>query len=158
MKPNEMWEDYCRENGLDGLPCAEAWAFGSEPDKLAELVVRGIKTATSSLYALYAPPQEPLPKEGDRTILLDSRGRARCILQTTRVYGVPYNKVGAAHAYREGEGDRSLAFWRQVHKEFFTACLQNTGLSFHETMEVVCEEIYPKAARPQTGVCTRRGG
>ncbi len=141
MKPEEMWERYCKENNLSSEVYDEAWAFGGEPDKLAELVVQGVKTATSSLYILYELEQESLPKEGSYSIILDSRGEAKCIIKTTRVYVVPYNKVSDTHAYREGEGDRSLTYWREVHKEFFTNCLRKAGLSFSETMNVVCEEF-----------------
>lgn len=140
MKPEDMWERYCKNNHLSS-EVYEAWAFGSEPDKLAELVLQGVKTATSSLYTLYELEQEFLPKEGSYSVILDSREDAKCIIKTTRVYVVPFNKVSDTHAYREGEGDRSLAYWREVHKEFFAYCLKEVGLSFSETMDVVCEEF-----------------
>lgn len=141
MRPEVMWERYCKENNLNGEAYDEAWAFGAEPDKLAELVMRGVKTSTSSLYILYELEQESLPNEGSYSIILDSREEAKCIIKTTRVYVVPYNKVSDTHAYREGEGDRSLVYWRKIHKEFFTNCLKKVGLSFSETMDVVCEEF-----------------
>ena len=31
-----------------------------------------------------------------------------------------YDRVTAEMAAKEGEGDKSLAFWRQGHQEFFT--------------------------------------
>lgn len=60
---------------------------------------------------------------------------------TTRVYLVPFHNVSEIHAYREGEGDRSLDYWREIHKEFFADSLKEAGLSFNETMDVVCEEF-----------------
>ena len=39
----------------------EAWAFGGDPDKLAALVLDGVKTATASAYPMYALEKEPLP-------------------------------------------------------------------------------------------------
>ena len=48
MTAEELW----KSSGLEGT--YEAWAFGEAPDKLADLVVRGIKTATCSAYDLYA--------------------------------------------------------------------------------------------------------
>ena len=47
MTAEELWE----RSGLSGT--YEAWAFGEASDKLAELVVQGIKTATCSAYDLY---------------------------------------------------------------------------------------------------------
>ena len=141
MGPKDMWEIFCRNNHPGSEVYDEAWAFGSEPDRLAELVIQGVKTATSSLYALYELEQEPLPKEGSYSIILDSHGDAKCIVKTTRVYIVPFNMVSDTHAYKEGEGDRSLAHWREVHKNFFSDCLKETGSSFTETMDVVCEEF-----------------
>ena len=140
MKPEEMWEKYCQSNNLRG-ETYEAWAFGAEPDKLAGLVTQGIKTATSSLYILYALEKEPLPKAGEYSVILDSRGDAVCIIQTTGVKVVPFNEVDDAFAYREGEGDRSLAYWRKVHEAFFSDCLKEIGAAFDETMDVVCEEF-----------------
>lgn len=140
MKPEDMWESYCKSNHLSN-EVYEAWAFGGEPDKLAELVIQGVKTATSSLFSLYELENEFLPKEGSYSVILDSRGDAKCIIKTTRVYVVPFNRVSDIHAYREGEGDRDLAYWRNVHKEFFADCLKEVGLSFSETMDVVCEEF-----------------
>lgn len=141
MTAQEMWERYRKANPLTDAVCEEAWAFGSEPDKLAELVVGGVKTATSSLYALYEIEGEPLPAEGSYSIILDSRGDAKCIIKTTRVYVVPFNQVSEAHAYKEGEGNRTLAYWRKVHEEFFADCLKDVELAFSVTMDVVCEEF-----------------
>ena len=119
----------------------DAWAFGDKADELAELVLQGIKTATSSAYALYAVDNEPVPEAGEYSVILDSHGNAKCIIRTTKVYAVPFDKVSETHAYREGEGDRSLAYWRDVHEKFFTDCLKEAGLSFSPAMEVVCEEF-----------------
>lgn len=46
----------------------------------------------------------------------------------------------------EGEGDKSLAYWRQVHEEFFTEWLEEAGLTFTPDSKVVLEEfrkVYP---------------
>ena len=48
---------------------------------------------------------------------------------------------GKEHAFKEGEGDRSLEYWREVHKKFFRECLEEYGLEFSENMKVVCEEF-----------------
>ena len=140
MNAKEMWDAFSKKHH-PGTDQYEAWAFGDDPDALAELVCRGTKTATASAYALYQIDNEPLPAVGDCSVILDSHGEARCIIRNTRVYIVPFDHVSADHAFKEGEGDRSLTHWRDVHKRFFTAELTAVGLSFSETMDVVCEEF-----------------
>ena len=70
-----------------------------------------------------------------------------CVLRTTRVYVVPFREVTAEHAFKEGEGDRTLASWRAVHQAFFTGELERAGLTFTEETPVVCEE-FEVAFRP----------
>ena len=87
---------------------AQSWQFGGKADLLSALVLRGEKTATSSAHALYAAEGEPLPRAGTFHVIEDSGGRAVCIIETTRVCIEAFCRVSAAHAAREGEGDKSL--------------------------------------------------
>ena len=135
MKADELW----KKSGLSGYH--ECWAFGGAPDKLAKLVIRGIKTATCSAYALYESGKEKMPEVCDYSVILDSKDNAICIIETTRVYVCPFNEVTADHAYKEGEGDRSIKYWRDVHEEFFTAELKSIDQEFTEDMKLVCEEF-----------------
>ncbi|MCR5229411.1 MAG: ASCH domain-containing protein [Solobacterium sp.] len=135
MKAEELW----KKSGLSGT--YEAWAFGEAPDKLAGLVIRGIKTATCSAYDLYQIENEPLPKPGDYSVILNSDGEAVCIIETVKVYVTEFCRVSAEHAFREGEGDRSLEYWRAVHESFLTGELASVSLSFDENTKVVCEEF-----------------
>ena len=89
---------------------------------------------------------ESLPEASGYSVILDSRDEAACIVENTKVYVVPFDEVTADHAFKEGEGDRSLTYWRKVHEAFFTACMEEAGLTFDENMKVVCEEfrvVYP---------------
>ncbi|MBO4378786.1 MAG: ASCH domain-containing protein [Clostridia bacterium] len=135
MTAEELW----KKAGLSGS--YEAWSFGGDPDRLAALVTTGIKTATSSAYDLYAIDDEPLPRVGDYSVILNSAEEAVCIIRTTAVYIVPFDRVSARHAFLEGEGDRSLAYWQGVHRAFFTGEMSAAGLLFSEQMQVVCEEF-----------------
>ena len=132
-------EEFWKRSGLTGP--YEAWAFGEAPDKLADLVVSGIKTATCSAYDLYQLEQEPLPQKGDYSVILNSKDEAVCIIKTVRVYVSEFNKVSADHAYKEGEGDRSLDYWRKVHENFLINELAAVHKSFDENTKVVCEEF-----------------
>jgi len=116
MTPQEMWNAYKKINPSIGDEI-DAWAFGVEPDLLADLVFKGEKTATASAYDLYVLDDEPLPQEGTFDIILDSQNQAVCIVEITKVSVQPFNQVSAQHAFKEGEGDKSLAYWRQVHED-----------------------------------------
>ena len=145
MTPQEMWNKYKQINPSIGDEI-DAWAFGVEPDLLADLVLRGEKTATASAYDLYALEDEPLPQEGIFDVILDSQNQAVCIVEIIKVSVEPFNQVSAQHAYKEGEGDKSLTYWRQVHEDFFTDCLDEAGLTFTPESKVVLEEfckVYP---------------
>ena len=141
MNEKEMWNAFCASSGIPEDTEYEAWAFGDDSDKLAELVKDGIKTGTSSAYEIYALEGEDIPIEGEYNVILDSRDRAVCVTKTVRVYVTPFCKVDSRHARLEGEGDLSLEYWRRVHEAFFTADLASSGLSFDEMTPIVCEEF-----------------
>lgn len=141
----ELWSAY-RSVHPDAGEEYETWAYGGDPDRLAELTRTGVKTATSSAGPLYGLEGEPLPQAGEYSVILDSQDEAVCVIRTTRVYTVPFDQVSAGHARREGEGDRSLEYWRRVHEDFFRRELAEAGLEFSLDMPVVCEEfevVYP---------------
>jgi len=139
MTAKEMWERFSREMGIDDT--YEAWAFGAAPDELADLVNREIKTGTSSAYPLYALEGEPIPAVGEYSVILNSHGEAVCIIRNKVVTALPYREVTEEMAYKEGEGDRTLAYWRSVHESFFACCMKEAGFSFDENMIVVYEEF-----------------
>ena len=84
---------------------------------------------------------KPLPQEGTFDVILDSQNQAVCIVEITKVSVQPFYQVSAEHAYKEGEGDKSLAYWRQVHEDFFKDCLGEAGLTFTPESKVVLEEF-----------------
>ena len=135
MTPEELWE----RSGLTGT--YEAWSFGEAPDKLAELVLQGTKTATCSVYDLYLIYNEKIPQEGDYSIILNSNKEAVCIIRTLKVYLTEFSRVSEEHAFKEGEGDRSLEYWRKVHSNFVTNELASVNKLFDEHSKVVCEEF-----------------
>jgi uncharacterized protein YhfF len=141
-----FWQEY-----LDSLASDEprpdsytAWSFGDSPemaDELGKLVVDDVKTGTASLAWEYNYDGEPLPRAGEHSIILDGKGDPLCIIETTRVYIEPYNLVDAEQAYAEGEGDRSLQFWRDAHWNYFSRRCEAIGREPHECMPVVCERF-----------------
>lgn len=141
MNENEMWQMFQNENNIPDSAKYDAWQFGAEPDTLAQLVLEGTKTATASAYPLYEAENEALPEAGAYSVILNSRDEAVCVIQIKDVYIVPFNKVTAEHAYKEGEGNRSLEYWRNVHQSFFKKWLEEANLTFDMDMKVVCEEF-----------------
>jgi uncharacterized protein YhfF len=122
-----------------------SFAFGDGPDladELLELVLKCIKTATCSTE------DEPnMSAPGERWIVLDGRGLPRCVIESTEVTFRRYGEVDAAFAYDEGEGDRSLAYWREAHRRYFGRLGR-----FSEDMMLMCErfrvvEIFESAER-----------
>lgn len=148
MTEIQMWEAYRSIN--KNAETYEAWAFGGTapetPDVLADLVLKGVKTATASAYPCYAAEKAPLPPVGGYNLIVNTKGEAVCITETQKVYTTPFRQVGEEHAWREGEFDRSLQSWREAHAEFFRRELKDIGQEFTEDMLVVCEEfkvVYP---------------
>ena len=122
-----------------------SFAFGDGPalaDELLDLVIKGVKTATCSTED---EPNTSTP--GERWIVLDGRGEPRCIIETLEVSYRRYNEVDAAFAHEEGEGDRSLAYWREAHRRYF-----GRQGKFSEDMMLMCErfrlvEVFAPAAQ-----------
>ena len=135
MTAEELW----KKSGLAGN--YEAWAFGDDPERLAELVKAGIKTATCSLHCLYEIEKEPLPEVGEYNVILNSADEAVCITRTTNVYVTAFDNVTEEHAFKEGEGDRTLGYWRKVHERFFGNELSAIGKVFDGETKLVCEEF-----------------
>lgn len=142
MTGKELWNIFIHENNLHSIANDyDAWSFGSAADELSQLVAIGTKTATSSAYPLYELKNEPLPLSGVYSVILDSKGNAVCVIKTSKVSIIPFDEISEEHAYKEGEGDRSLSDWREVHEKFFTKALNRVGLKFTPDMKVVCEEF-----------------
>ena len=121
---------------LGGIPREylglQSFAFGDGPelaDELLDLVIRGVKTATCSTEDQASTP-------GARWIVRDGHGQPRCVIETTQVTYRRYNEVDAAFAFDEGEGDRSLAYWRQAHRNYFGRLGK-----FSEDMMLMCERF-----------------
>jgi uncharacterized protein YhfF len=111
-----------------------SFAFGDSPrlaDELLALVLKGVKTATCSTAD---EPNTSTP--GERWIVLDGRGTPRCVIETTEVTYRRFGEVDAAFAHEEGEGDRSLAYWRDAHRRYF-----GRQGKFSEDMMLMCERF-----------------
>jgi molybdenum cofactor guanylyltransferase len=132
-----FWAEFVAATGIDGEHTA--WGFGADPETATELglLVRdGPKRATASLRSAYEPG-EPLPAKGELSVILDGAGAPLCVIRTTDVEIRRFGDVDAEFAWTEGEGDRSLAYWRSAHVEFFAS----QGVDVTEDDEVVLERF-----------------
>jgi uncharacterized protein YhfF len=117
-------------------------SFGDTPklaDELLNLVIAGTKRATTSLPRDYA--SSGLPKPGDFSIVLDGRGTPRCILRTVGVEVKTMGEVDARFAWDEGEGDRSLAWWKSAHARYFKRQGARDGFEVDDATMVVLERF-----------------
>ncbi|HEX7740469.1 MAG TPA: ASCH domain-containing protein [Marmoricola sp.] len=149
-----FWRNARRHARLENMPgylgtqpvelvIPPVWSFGAtdeHADELLDLVLSGVKTATASAEWDYEAEGEPLPRVGDLSIVTDSQGHPRALLQTSAVEVRPFDEVDAEHAYLEGEGDRSLDHWRRVHEQFFTENSTH-GRGFSPDMPIVLERF-----------------
>ena len=118
----EFWTRFVAATGIDGT--YEAWAFGdpSLPEmgtKLALLVRDGPKRATAGLAAEYEVENEAIPIPGSLSVILDGGGSPVCVIRTKEVEIRRFGDVDERFAWDEGEGDRTLAWWREAHQRFF---------------------------------------
>ncbi|MHC9533307.1 ASCH domain-containing protein [Dellaglioa sp. BT-FLS60] len=138
----DYWQAFKKANKIEH-DNYDAWAFGNTKKQsleLGQLVLDGLKTATSSAYGLYFD-EEPLPKVGDYNVIVDYKDNPMAITKTTKVYVTPFNEVTEEHAFLEGEDDRTLAYWRSIHEPFFEEDLESVHKKFDEKTPVLCEEF-----------------
>src|SRR5262249_44031158 len=113
----------------------ESFAFGDSPelaDELLALVLDGKKRATCWAVAEGMKGAEI----GKPMVVRDGAGRPRAVLQTVELTQARFGEVDEQFAFDEGEGDRSLAFWRAAHQRYFTRLKL-----FHPEMMLCCERF-----------------
>jgi uncharacterized protein YhfF len=112
----------------------ETFSFGDNPalaDELAALVLAGKKTATC-----WAASDGMLTEIGKRMVVVSGSGRPLAVVETVELTRRRFHEVDAAFAHDEGEGDRSLAYWRNAHRRYFGRLGQ-----FAEDMPLLCERF-----------------
>ena len=112
-----------------------------EATELSALVDQGIKRATASALWAFEKTGTQVPVVGGIFLVVDGQGEAVCIVKTTKVSIIPFNEISEENAFREGEGDRSLEYWRRVHVEYYKRQFAPLNLTFDESMPIVFEEF-----------------
>jgi uncharacterized protein YhfF len=120
-----------RESEIEGL---ERFSFGDSgdlADSLLALVLAGEKTATCWDAAL-----GQLTEVGRLMVACDGEGRPRAVLRTVKLVQSRFCDVSPEFARKEGEGDRSLDWWRDAHENYF----RRSG-EFSPEMMLWCEDF-----------------
>lgn len=115
-------------------------------NELGALVLSGRKRATAGLLWTNELNNKPLPVVGALSVVTDWDGAPLCVIQSTHIEIVPFDAVSDSFAAAEGEGDRSLRYWRDAHWRFFSRECGRLGKEPDSSMPVVCERfkvIYP---------------
>jgi uncharacterized protein YhfF len=140
-----FWTEFLlATNTVDDDRYYDVCVFGDSKelaDELANLVLLGIKRATAGSIASYEDQGIRVPRRGDLSVVTDWSGQPLCIIETQVVEVVPYNKVTSEFAAVEGEGDGSLAFWREAHRRYFERECARVGRPFNEEMLLACEQF-----------------
>jgi uncharacterized protein YhfF len=147
----DFWVNFCESNPKINLDTPfQVWYFGlgrEDALELCDLVLQGKKTATASLVWEYEEKPEDAPVLDGYSVVTDFDGNPKCVVQTTELRVLPFNQVDAKFAFDEGEGDRTLEYWRTVHRKFFTECCLELGIEFDESMMICCKrfkKLFPK--------------
>ncbi|WP_339654109.1 ASCH domain-containing protein [uncultured Salegentibacter sp.] len=146
-----LWEDFLTQNPQNKLGEVPVSFYFCDNEKdaneCAELVVNGIKRATATSLWWFKKNNKPLPRAGDQQIVTDWNGNAKAIIETLKIEQVPFNKITEEFAATEGEGDKSLKYWKKVHKAYYEREMISYPEKFSEEMIIVCEyfkTIYPQ--------------
>jgi uncharacterized protein YhfF len=140
----KFWQDCRKAHGIGtqdyhALSVADP-RFATYLDELLDLLAAGKKRATAHMLLDFEKNNVPRRKVGDYWIILSAAtNEPNCLVRITDVAVTPFNEVKVEFASREGEGDSSLKYWQDVHREYFELQCKNWGIAFREDTPVVCE-------------------
>ena len=122
----------------------DVFAFGDHAalaDELAELVRRGVKRGTTASLEAMRREGVTSPAPGSLSVVLRGDGTPVCVIETLETFETTFDAVDARFAADEGEGDGSLAFWREAHEAVFRREAAALGYAFTPAMGVECERF-----------------
>lgn len=140
-----LWGDYLDKHlehaFVDAPSVIHFYNNEQDANECAELVKKGIKRAISPSLLGLQYRKEPLPKIGDFMVVTNWEGEAQCLVRTTKVTLKPFFAINEEYAQKEGEGDKSLAYWKKVHWDYYTKELEAFERVPRDGMIVVCQEF-----------------
>jgi uncharacterized protein YhfF len=112
-----------------------------DADICADLVVRDIKRATAASVAELERAGVRQPVVGDVSVVTRWDGEAVAVIKTTHVEIRRLDDVDEAFALREGEGDKTLSWWRSAHEDYYRRVLADSGIAVDGDLQIVCEHF-----------------
>jgi uncharacterized protein YhfF len=139
----QFWREFLISNPNNQIKkIPESYYFcdnEKDANECADLVVKNIKRATATSLWWFEKNNQPLPKVGDLAIVTDWYGTPKAVIETVKVEPTPYNEITPEFAEIEGEGDKSLEYWKKVHKAYYQREMTPFGDNFDEKMIIICE-------------------
>ena len=149
----KLWNNFIQNRTeFENFFMPKSWYFCDnerDANECAELVVKHIKQATSTSMWWYETYNYPIPEIGDLNIITDWNGKAKAIIRTILVEKIPFKEITEEYAKIEGEGDKSLHYWKKVHWDYYTREMKSQNASPTKNMIIVCERfktIWPEKA------------
>ena len=136
-----FWLAYQRERGVkvEGFAATALGHTRALADTLAELVAGGVKRAHASLLRDFEKDLEPLPQPGEHVVVLDGDGLPRAIVRNTHVEKRLFNQIDDQFAFDAGEGDLSLRWWLNAHRQDYAERAETEGFEVDERVPLVLE-------------------
>jgi uncharacterized protein YhfF len=106
---------------LEGPRRAEFGFPGELRDRLVAAILSGDKTATTGLLIEWELDGEPVPRAGERMVVIDSFQAPAAVIELQNVRVVRLADVDIATATAEGEGFVSVKEWRTSHEAFWSS-------------------------------------
>ncbi|MFS4492528.1 ASCH domain-containing protein [Maribacter sp. 2308TA10-17] len=144
---SEMWNNFVKSNPeFRDKEMPESWYFHNnkeDANRLAELTLSGKKTATTTgLYRWYKEAGADLTKIGTKHIVTDFDGKAKVIIEITKVDTIPFNQISKAYAAKDmGTNTEPLKKWKKAHWDFFATVMEENGEKPTEDMLIVFESF-----------------
>ncbi len=140
------------QNFLDSLPQQKKQQYTSfssdyfcadeyNANVCADLIMKGEKRATCSMEYWYSHEGELMPQVGHLQVVTDWNGTPKCIIEITSVERCKYCDVTEEFAFAEGEGDKTLAWWKEAHWKFFSRECEELNITPTEDMLLVLEHF-----------------
>ena len=139
----KYWKDF-QECNPEYLTLNEPQSFyfcdnKKDADECAKLVIQKIKQATSPSFWSFNKKNELLPKIGDLAIVTTWNSKPKAIIKTTKIEIVKFKNITSDYAFIEGEGDKSLEYWKKTHWDYYKNEMKEFANYPNEEMEIVCE-------------------
>jgi uncharacterized protein YhfF len=139
----EFWQRCRARHGIAAVDYhARTFAdprYATYHDMLLDLVGEGKKRATAHLAMDFERNKVARRAIGDYWVVVSTKNEPRYLVRVTDVAVTPFNEVRESFAAREGEGDSSLRYWAEVHRDYFMLQCKDWGIPWCENYPTVCE-------------------